>query len=614
MSVSPWRVLLALIDVACVCVAMLVAAVLLYDGQFGSLWHTLRITMGLIAAVVPLCHYFAGLYSRIWEYASAGAAIAIVAGTSAAVLAAYALAALLGANLPVVVWYVTWLTSIVLVGSARLGWRVIRPLLPRTNGNGKTSRRVLVYGTGPDECALPATLDRLYGHACQTVGYLDDDPARRGLIIGAAKVLGSLADLPQIVRRWRVDEVVLTMALDDRDRIRAIYDACSKAGVRARAIPPMMEMIENEHLISREVLAEDLLEREPPTSAVQLRDEYLKGKTILVTGAGGSIGSELCRQICQCRPARLLLLGRGENRIHWIYLYLRHRFPEVDTIPIIQNITVATGVRRVFAQYHPQVVFHTAAHKHVYLMEREPVEAVRNNVGGTRLLAETAEEFGVERFVSISTDKAVAPGGVMGATKRAAELLLITRPLRGTQFICVRFGNVLGSEGSVLEIFKRQWRRREPLTVTDPEATRYFMTIPEACFLVLQAGALGSHGQIFLLDMGHAVSIMKLAQEFILLHGGNPFDPEAICFTGLRHGEKLHETLTYADEELLPTADKRILRVGNSGAGLSAEAVRRHIDGLEAAVAAEDEQAVCDGLNELTGSGVRPYKTWAASA
>ncbi|MEI6503714.1 MAG: nucleoside-diphosphate sugar epimerase/dehydratase, partial [Armatimonadota bacterium] len=538
--------------------------------------------MILTALLVPLCHYLAGLYNRIWEYASAGAVVSIVAGVSITLLASYAACLAMGIALPGILWYVTWLTSILLVGGTRLGWRMVRPMLMKSSEGAP--KRVLIYGTGPDGCALPRTLDRLYGNSCYTVGYLDENPGRRGLIIGTAKVLGTLSDLPRVVSRHKVNEVVITTALSDRDKTRAIYDACSKAGVRARSLPPLLEMIEDQHLSSREVLAEDLLDRACPVPGVDLPDNYLAGKTVLVTGAGGSIGSELCRQICQYRPARLLLLGRGENRIHWIYLYLKRRFPEIEIVPIIQNITVENGVRRVFERYRPQVVFHTAAHKHVYLMEREPVEAVRNNVVGTRILAEAAEEFGVERFVAISTDKAVAPSGVMGATKRVGELLLTTRPRCGTDFICVRFGNVLGSEGSVLEIFKRQWQRREPLTVTDPEATRFFMTIPEACLLVLQAGSLGSHGQIFLLDMGRAISIMKLAQEFILLQGGNPYDPEAIRLTGLRHGEKLHEELTYAEEELLPTADERILQVGGNGHHLSPEAVARHIDRLEAYV------------------------------
>ena len=612
MRVSLWRMLLALIDMASVCVAMVVAAVLLYDGQFGDLWHILRVAVVVTAMLVPLCHYLAGLYSRIWEYASAGAVVAIVAGVSGTLLASYALCQAVGAGLPVILWYVTWLTSILLVGSTRLGWRMVRPML--TKDSGQAPKRVLIYGTGPDGCSLPRTLGRLYGNSCHTVGYLDEDPGRRGLIIGTAKVLGTLEDLSRVVSRHRVDEVVITTALSDRDKTRAIYDACTKAGVRARSLPPLLEMIEDQRLASREVLAEDLLCRECPVPGVELQDDQLAGKTILVTGAGGSIGSELCRQICQYHPARLLLLGRGENRIHWIYLYLKNRFPKVEIVPIIQNITVESSVRRVFERYRPQVVFHTAAHKHVYLMEGEPVEAVRNNVIGTRILAEAAEEFGVERFVSISTDKAVAPGGIMGATKRVGELLLTTRPRCGTDFICVRFGNVLGSEGSVLEIFKRQWQRREPLTITDPEATRFFMTIPEACLLVLQAGALGSHGQIFLLDMGRAISIMKLAQEFILLQGGNPYDPEAIRLTGLRHGEKLHEELTYAEEELLPTADERILQVSSNGHQLSPEVIARHIDRLEAYVAVENEEAICDGLNALTGSGVHPPKERAVSA
>lgn len=610
MKLSPWRVLLVLIDVACVAVAMLVSAVLLNDGQIAPLWHKLRLCALLTVALVPLCHGLVGLYSRIWEYASVSAAVAIVTGVTGTVALSYTLCRLLGINLPLALWYTTWLTSVAIVGGTRLAWRMIRPVLRRSDDTEQ--HRILIYGAGPEGTILPVALTRLYDNSYYVVGYLDDNSRKRGLIIGNARVLGTLEDLPHVVSKYRVEEVVITIPLSERDRLRSIFDRCSQAGVRARTLPPILEAIEDSYIAPREVLAEDLLEREWSPAEVRLEADYLADRTVLVTGAGGSIGSELCRQLCRYPIRRLLLLGRGENRIHWIYLYLRNRFPELEIIPIIQNVTTESGMRQVFAQYRPAVVFHAAAHKHVYLMEAAPIEAVRNNVGGTRLMADLAEEYKVERFVFISTDKAVAPSSVMGATKRVGELLLTSRPYQGTEFVCVRFGNVLGSEGSVLEIFRRQWRRREPLTVTDARATRYFMSIPEACFLVLQAGSLGRHGQIFLLDMGEAVSVLKLAQEFILLHGGNPFDPAAIRLTGLTHGEKLHEALTYADEDLLATADDRIMQVASHSQRPQYEPLRQQIEHLEAEAAAEAEAEVCLGLNAITHSTLAPCVRAAA--
>jgi len=600
---TPWRVLLALIDGAIVAVALLLTTVLHYRGQIPTDLSPHLIPLVLVGALALfVANYILGLYNRVWAYASVETGVAVGVAVTAAIAGTYAAAILLSAPLPLSVWYATWLTCLVLVGGIRMAWRLIRPLLARNHRDGALSlRRVLVYGAGSAGCMLPRALDGLNGHTYQLVGYVDDDPAKRGVIIGHHRVLGSGRELAKLVRKYRIDEVVIAIPSASRERMREIYLACREANVTAKAMPPFLELLEGRSFAPREVRVEDLLGRDLAVKSIELHEDYLRDQVILVTGAGGSIGSELCRQICRYGPRQLLLLGRGENRIHWAYLSLRQRYPEIDFVPLIHSVTSAPALRQVFATYQPSVVFHAAAHKHVYLMERVPAEAAYNNIEGTMNVADLAEEFGVRRFVFISTDKAVAPTSVMGATKRVCELMLTARPHRGTCFVCVRFGNVLGSEGSVLEIFRRQWARREPLTVTHREATRYFMTIPEACFLVLQAGAIGEHAGIYLLDMGQPVSIMKLAEDFILLSGGNPHDLDAIKITGLQPGEKLHESLTSYDEKLLQTEDPYIFQVDTRNVQFTPEYLDRQLDALARCVADGDDRAVRELLRQMTG-------------
>lgn len=616
MKFSPWRLALCVFDAAITAAAMFVGVTLFYSGAIPAvMWDSLQIALPITMALVIICNILFGLYNRVWKYAGTETAVAIGISTTIALGLAVLISRGAGRPLPSVVWCNTWLFCLFAMSGTRFSWRVLRPTVElltngqshNDTGNGQV-KRVLLYGAGERGGSLAHMIRHQAHPDYHIVGFVDDDPTKQSAYLGGYRVLGTGDELTALVEQHHVDEVVIAIADAGKSRLQEILLLCRAAKVRPTVMPSLLELMDGQRLRPREVHVEDLLGREAPVTNVALHHNYLEGKTVLVTGAGGSIGSELSRQICRHNPKHLVLLGRGENRIHWIYLQLKERYPELQITPIIHNITVTSAMEDVFARYRPEIVFHAAAHKHVYLMEPVPTEAARNNVLGTRDLARLASEYDVEKFVFISTDKAVSPTSVMGATKRACELLLINRPRTKTEFICVRFGNVLGSEGSVLEIFKRQWKNGEPLTVTHEEATRYFMSIPEASFLVMQAGALGRHGEVFLLDMGDPVRIKKLAEEFISLHGGNPYDPKAIKLTGLREGEKLHEALVYDTENLAPTANPHVIKINNPSNSLTYEAVQDYLHALTLAVKANDDAEALRVLNELTGGSLRPQQ------
>ncbi len=393
-------------------------------------------------------------------------------------------------------------------------------------------------------------------------GFVDDNPNKQGSLIQGVKVLGVTQDLPRLVRELGIDHVVITIAHASRREFRRILDLCEQSQVKARIIPGLDDIIQGRVKITRirDLQIEDLLGRE----SIQLDEanvqRFLTGKIVMVTGAGGSIGSELARQVARFRPASLLLVERAEFALFEIDRELRGAWPELRVVPLVADVCDEARVRAVFAAHRPHVVLHAAAHKHVPLMESNAVEAIKNNALGTNLLGEIAGESGVDAFVLISTDKAVRPTSVMGASKRVAELLIQDLDRRfATRYVAVRFGNVIGSTGSVIPIFLEQIRRGGPVTVTDPHMLRYFMTIPEAAQLVLQAGTMGHGGEIFILNMGEPVRILDLAQDTITLSGFRPYEDIDILFTGPRPGEKLFEELNMSDEQVTRTGHPKIL-------------------------------------------------------
>lgn len=451
-----------------------------------------------------------------------------------------------------------WLLCMALIGGARLSWRLWNF---SKLGRGSRVDNVLIVGAGDMGELVCRNLERNPQLGYRPVGFVDEDESLWGRQIHGHSVLGGLTDLPGLIEKKQAAEVVVAIPKASPRFMSRVVEICEKARVNFKIVPAMSDLMNERVSINqiRPVEIEDLLGREPVDLALADEVNYISDKVVLVTGAGGSIGAELCRQVMLCQPRRLVLLGKGENSIYEIAMELRRKYPEADLQEVIADIQDVDRMDYLFGLYRPQVIFHAAAHKHVPLMELHPAEAVKNNVIGTFNTAFLARENGAERFILISTDKAVRPSSVMGSSKRIAEMIVSAFSHDSpTAFMAVRFGNVLGSRGSVVPLFRRQIAEGGPVTVTHPEMERYFMTIPEAVNLVLQAGALGANGQLFLLDMGEPVKIADLARRMIALSG---FEPEVdidIVFTGTRPGEKIKEELLTRGENLEPTSHPKI--------------------------------------------------------
>ncbi|MFL6227682.1 MAG: polysaccharide biosynthesis protein [Pyrinomonadaceae bacterium] len=423
-------------------------------------------------------------------------------------------------------------------------------------------KRVLLIGAGRAGMLTAKEIRSRDDLRLSVRGFVDDEPNKQGSLIQGVRVLGGMQDLPRLVGEHGIDHVIVTVAHASRERFRRILDICERVPVKVRVIPGLDDILQGRVSFTRirDVQIEDLLGREPVhLEEIEVR-RTLASKAVLVTGAGGSIGSELARQVARFAPARLLLVERAEFALFEIDRELRASFPEVNILPLVGDVCDRGRMRAIFAEHRPHVVFHAAAHKHVPMMESNPAEAVKNNVFGTNTVGEIAGGFGAEAFVLISTDKAVRPTSVMGASKRVAELVIQDLDRRfDTRFIAVRFGNVIGSTGSVIPIFREQIRKGGPVTVTHRDMVRYFMTIPEAAQLVLQAGTMGRGGEIFILDMGEPVRILDLARDTITLSGLRPYEDIDIVFTGVRPGEKLFEELDTAEEHVAKTYHPKIL-------------------------------------------------------
>jgi FlaA1/EpsC-like NDP-sugar epimerase len=433
----------------------------------------------------------------------------------------------------------------------------------RHRGTDGKREPVILVGAGRAGVAVMREISGRGDTGLDVVGFVDDDRAKHDTLIHGKRVLGSLADLESLATENRVRRVIITIAAAKAATIRTIVKACEKAGLRALIIPGLYEILQGKVSISRfrDVDIEDLLGREPVELDTDRMDGFLTGRTVMITGAGGSIGAELCRQAARFGPRALLLFERAEGALFEIHREIEAEGLGFPVVPIVGDVSDHARVSDILGRFRPDVVLHAAAHKHVPMMESNPGEAIKNNVAGTRCIAQLAGEMGIEAFVMISTDKAVRPSSIMGASKRIAELICqdLADQFDTTRFVAVRFGNVMGSTGSVVPIFRQQIGLGGPVTVTHRDAVRYFMTIPEAAQLVLEAGAIGASGDVMILDMGRPIRIAELAEDMISLSGYKPYEDIAIEFVGLRPGEKLAEELELTGEDIVPTQHPKIL-------------------------------------------------------
>ncbi|MBS1704709.1 MAG: polysaccharide biosynthesis protein [Armatimonadetes bacterium] len=472
-------------------------------------------------------------------------------------------------------------------------------------------KRTLIVGAGDAGELIVREMTRSSHSEHLPVGFVDDDPSKRYLRIHGVRVFGTTGQLPHLVQKHNVDEVVIAIPSANGSTVRRLVGLCDEAAVKVRTIPPVAQVLNSDFRLQhalRHVEIEDLLRREPAAADFDRAREYVAAETVLVTGGGGSIGAELARQIARLSPTHLILFGKGENSVYEIEQELKQELGYAP-VCIIGDIRDRQALEHVFSTYGPTVVFHAAAHKHVPLMQSNPIEAVKNNIIATELLCELAAKFGVRNFVYISTDKAVRPSSVMGATKRVGEMIVRLYAQRSeTQFAIVRFGNVLGSRGSLIPLLKKQIAKGGPVRLTHPDMTRYFMTIPEAVQLILQAGAMGSSAELFILDMGEPVKIVDLARDLIRLHGLVPGEDIEIQFTGVRPGEKTHEELVYKGEELQPTSHPKI-RVVKQGQPINEEWLRSELNRLKELAAVGETEKLRQSLMELAwDKSVVPYQ------
>ena len=567
-----------------------------------------------VALSVPvklITFYAMGLYRRLWQYASVGELleIALATGISEAVTVLLLFFVMLfldaGQGFPRSIPFIDGLLTLLAVGGPRLAARLVRQRQERTLRRGRLvqEKKVLVMGAGSAGAMI---VDEMRGNpqlGLEPIGFLDDDRRKHGVWIHGVPVLGGRERIPELAQQYDIAEVIIAIPTATGSAIREMLAVCSQAGVPARTVPGLFDILSGQVSVSqiRDVDIEDLLRREPVQTDTSSVEGMLRNCRVLITGAGGSIGGELCRQIANCSPETLILVGHGENSIFAIANELLQLWPGLPIEMVIADVRDLGRLQQVFRKHRPETIFHAAAHKHVPLMEVNVAEAVTNNVQGTANLLRLAEAHHVGRFVFVSTDKAVNPSSIMGATKRVAELLVQASAWRSERpYVAVRFGNVLDSRGSVVPLFREQIGRGGPVTITHPEVQRYFMTIPEAVQLVLQASALGEGGEVFALDMGEPIRIVDLAEDLIHLSGLEVGGDIEIVYTGLRPGEKLFEEVFLASEEYQPTRHEKIFASLNGLHGLtSAVELERVVEELIPLAQWGDEDRIRAKLKEI---------------
>ncbi len=550
---------LVLVDATIVALVPFIALCLRFEGLMNKRYLELFVNyIPEIIVIRLVVFYMFGLYQRLWRYASIHELIGIISAVTISSIIIGVYMNVTGANIPRSIPIISWLLVILLIGASRLFIRVYHFICHSRLGQ---VTNVLIVGAGDAGAVIAREINQRYSDTKKIIGFIDDDVYKHNQRLYGVKILGDCRDIARITVEYQVKEIIIAIPSLGGPKLRDIVKGCKKTGCMVKVLPGLYDLMNGKVSLNqlRDVDLEDLLRRDPVKLNLQEVAGFLTGKRVLITGAGGSIGSELCRQIAKLSPNQMILLGKGENSIYEIHRELREIYSEFKIEPIIADVKDESRVHYIFDHFRPQVVFHAAAHKHVPLMEAQPVEAVQNNIFGTKTVAQAADKAGTEIFIMISTDKAVNPTSVMGATKRVAELVIQNmNQVSNTKYAAVRFGNVLGSRGSVVPLFKKQIAKGGPITITHPDMNRYFMTIPEATQLVLQAGALANGGEVFVLDMGKPVKIIDMATDLIELSGlklGRDID---IQFTGLRPGEKLYEELLTAEEGITSTKNKKI--------------------------------------------------------
>jgi Predicted nucleoside-diphosphate sugar epimerases len=564
------QLFLIVADIVAVNAAFLLTLFLHYEGNIPSEIISIYINSVFIFTVGKLLIYrYFDLYNSLWSYASVEELLKILLAVVVANVFGIIYLIYMGERIYFGIYITSMIFEIALVSSGRFSYRLMRSLKNRKIFMKQDlEKKILIIGSGATATLIATEIKNHASNYGQVIGFIDDDATKLNKTIAGVKVLGNNYDIGSIAHKFNVNEIIIATPTADSTTLRMIISECKRTAAKVRIVPGIREMIDGQVSLSkiRDVEIEDLLGRETVNLNIREVVSYLEGKIIMVTGGGGSIGSELCRQIARFNPGKLIILDNYENSAYEIQNELINDYEDkINLDVIIASVRDRDDVFSIIETYHPDVIFHAAAHKHVPLMERSPWEAIKNNVFGTKNIAEAAHEFGVDRLVMVSTDKAVNPTNIMGASKRICEMIIqgLARQSK-TKFTAVRFGNVLGSNGSVVPLFKKQIKEGGPVTVTHKEIIRFFMTIPEAAQLVIQSGAIAKGGEIFVLDMGQPVKIFDLAVDLIKLSGLKLNEDIEIEIIGLRPGEKLYEELLMDEEGLTETRFEKI-RVGKPG-------------------------------------------------
>lgn len=600
------QLILIITDIICIFTSFIVSTWLVDKTRLTS-DNKLFLLAGIYIVINIIFLGICKCYRSLWRYAGEEELISIVVACVLTIIPALLIHRITGANFSIIFYLLNLVLTISLTGGSRLLYRIGRRIIVRSRVKDKM-KNVLIVGAGSAGDMVIQELKNNPQLQKKPVGIVDDDKNKKGRRIHNVPILGTTKEIKNLVEINNIDEIIISIANISKSEKKYIIDICKNTKCKLKTIPGVYEIIDGKVDIKkiRDVQIEDLLGREPIKVNLAEMSEYIQNKVVLVTGGGGSIGSELCRQIASFNPKQLVILDNYENNAYSIQQELIRKYGnKLNLKTVIASIREEKRLEEIFNEYKPDIVFHAAAHKHVPLMENSPSEAIKNNIFGTKNVATMADKYKVKRFVLISTDKAVNPTNIMGATKRAAEMIVQTMNEQSeTEFVAVRFGNVLGSNGSVIPLFKKQIEEGGPVTITHPDIIRYFMTIPEAVQLVIQAGAMARGGEIFVLDMGDPVKIVDLAYNLITLSGFEPNVDIDIKFTGLRPGEKLYEELLMSEEGLMDTEHKKIF-IGKP-IEFDVNRTKKYLEVLKNIVEQEEVELIDNVMRELVTTYIRP--------